>query len=382
MQDSSGLSERDWEYVPIDPRRAIVSVQAATWFEEKQAACSLEFDDTRTTHYTIAAPELEARGFRGTFNLVTGQVGDWRAWQRLYDHGHEIANHTRDHLYFSEITPEDAKVQIALGAEDILQNLTGMKFVPSFVYPGGDVPDWSEELVARFHVCARGGHGVESADPQDILCIKGCGYYAPFSLPAMNANLDVAIATGGWYVPYYHSFTDDPYGWYLYCPRHIFIAHLDYIASWTDELWVAPQGEVARYILERQNFHYEWMAGDEIALLINTGLDPERFDLPLTLLLRLHPGLGELKLTVEERELRIPAGTEQVALNLVPGRAYVIRMAARRPHEHEDAIVGMEARQEPDLAELVKQDPQPGQAGSPPRTRHRADHLHQGLHAR
>jgi peptidoglycan/xylan/chitin deacetylase (PgdA/CDA1 family) len=330
--------------VPIDPRRVITSVQAATWFEEKPAACSLEFDDTRASHLTIAAPELEARGFRGTFNLVTGRVEYWSDWQMLLDHGHEIANHTRNHLYFSQIPPEEAKAEISLGVQDILDHLIGLTFVPSFVYPGGDVPPWSEELVALYHICARGGQGVESADPEDILRIKGCGYYYPFSLEVMNSNLDQAIASGGWYIPYYHSFTSDPQGSHLYCPRQIFTDHLDYVARNRAELWIAPQGEVARYILERQTFRYRWTADDEVRLWIETGCDPGRFDLPLTLLLQLRPGLGVITMMVAETTIRIPAGTQEVAVNLKPGKGYSMRMWLNPSHPPDEPVADLADR--------------------------------------
>jgi peptidoglycan/xylan/chitin deacetylase (PgdA/CDA1 family) len=324
--DDDGVSTGESADKEIDPRQIIAAVEVATWPADKVAACPIAFDDTRPSHYLIAAPEMEARGFRGTFNLVTGQISQWDDWVELHEHGHELSNHTRHHYYFSDLSEEEVYNEVAGGVDDLVSHIPGMSWVPSFAYPGGDCPAWSEPIVALFHVSARGGHGVESADPVDMMRIQGCGYYAPFSLEEMNQNLDTAIATGGWYLPYYHSITNSDQGSYLYCPRVVFTAHLDYIRSREQDVWVAPQGEVARYILERQGFCYEFIAEEEIFLRINTGLDPGRFNMPLTVLLTLRSGLGPRVLTVGNEEFQLGGETTTIMVDLVPGKLYPVHL--------------------------------------------------------
>jgi peptidoglycan/xylan/chitin deacetylase (PgdA/CDA1 family) len=48
-------------------------VKVADYKDGKECAVSLTFDDSMKEHYTIVAPELEKRGFRGTFWMV----GSW-----------------------------------------------------------------------------------------------------------------------------------------------------------------------------------------------------------------------------------------------------------------------------------------------------------------
>jgi peptidoglycan/xylan/chitin deacetylase (PgdA/CDA1 family) len=43
------------------------SIKIADYKDGKECAVSLTFDDSMKEHYTIVAPELEKRGFRGTF---------------------------------------------------------------------------------------------------------------------------------------------------------------------------------------------------------------------------------------------------------------------------------------------------------------------------
>ena len=64
---------------------------------------TLTFDDNLKDHLLIAAPELEKRGWRGTFNIVTDRVGarenalTWDDVRELVRRGHEITTHTKSH---------------------------------------------------------------------------------------------------------------------------------------------------------------------------------------------------------------------------------------------------------------------------------------------
>lgn len=60
------------------------------------------FDDSLSEYYDVAAPILEKYGFRGTFNVIVGQVGnpDRMTWEQIADlnsRGHAIENHTMTH---------------------------------------------------------------------------------------------------------------------------------------------------------------------------------------------------------------------------------------------------------------------------------------------
>lgn len=62
----------------------------------------LTFDDNVRDHLLIAAPELERRGWKGLFSIVTDWVGrtnklSWAEVRELRRRGHEIAVHTKSH---------------------------------------------------------------------------------------------------------------------------------------------------------------------------------------------------------------------------------------------------------------------------------------------
>lgn len=64
---------------------------------------TLTFDDGIKDHYSIAVPELEKRGWRGLFCIITDKVGTdgyvtWDDVRDMVKRGHEIAAHTVSHV--------------------------------------------------------------------------------------------------------------------------------------------------------------------------------------------------------------------------------------------------------------------------------------------
>ena len=69
---------------------------------------TLTFDDGFKDHYTIVAPELEKRGWRGLFCIVTDTVGTenhvtWDDLRDMVKRGHEIATHTISHADLAKL---------------------------------------------------------------------------------------------------------------------------------------------------------------------------------------------------------------------------------------------------------------------------------------
>lgn len=94
--------------IPVPFRRLFAAVLPAVLCTAAAAAAAepldvtLSFDDGTKDHFTVAAPELEKRGWKGCFNLVTGKIGQkgymtWDDARELKKRGHEIASHTHTH---------------------------------------------------------------------------------------------------------------------------------------------------------------------------------------------------------------------------------------------------------------------------------------------
>ena len=79
---------------------------------------TLTFDDSLKDHLLIAAPLLEERGWRGTFNLVTDWVGKddkhlaWDDVRELVRRGHEVATHTKTHRSLVKMLAEQGEAAV------------------------------------------------------------------------------------------------------------------------------------------------------------------------------------------------------------------------------------------------------------------------------
>jgi peptidoglycan/xylan/chitin deacetylase (PgdA/CDA1 family) len=102
----------------------------------------LTFDDSSTSHTTIAAPLLKRYGFGATFFITEGftfptNKRDYMTWEQiaeLHRAGFEIGNHTRDHLGITEKNVAKLAEQLAVIAERCRTH--GIPAPVSFAWPG------------------------------------------------------------------------------------------------------------------------------------------------------------------------------------------------------------------------------------------------------
>ena len=97
---------------------ACLAVGRASASVEAPVRVTLTFDDSLKDHLLIAAPLLEERGWRGTFNLVTDWVGKgdkfltWDDVRELVRRGHEIATHTKTHPNLVKMLAEQGEAAV------------------------------------------------------------------------------------------------------------------------------------------------------------------------------------------------------------------------------------------------------------------------------
>lgn len=129
---------KDSGYTSILPQDLYNHFQTGQPLPEKPVM--ITFDDTRKEHFTIAAPEMEKRGFRGVFFLMTISINRKNYMTEaeiasLDSAGHTIGSHTWDHHKVTEYTEADWQMQIDSSSRRI-QRITG-KPVEYFAYPFG-----------------------------------------------------------------------------------------------------------------------------------------------------------------------------------------------------------------------------------------------------
>jgi peptidoglycan/xylan/chitin deacetylase (PgdA/CDA1 family) len=148
----------------------------------------LTFDDTDLDQFTVARPELNKYGYKGTYFVMTVSLGRPRYMtkamvKQLSDEGNTIGSHTWDHHNVKKYKGEDWVTQIDKPTKT-LEDITGKK-INYFAYPFGL---WNEqafpELKKRGFVAAFSL--AEKRDLNDPLFtirrIIASGYWTPRTL--------------------------------------------------------------------------------------------------------------------------------------------------------------------------------------------------------
>ena len=101
---------------------------------------ALTFDDGGMDNYTVAFPELEARGFVATFFVITGAVGEqgmmtWDQLRDMQENGMRVGSHTVRHPDLREVDDGRLQIELADSRAAILRELGAAP--PALCYPGG-----------------------------------------------------------------------------------------------------------------------------------------------------------------------------------------------------------------------------------------------------
>jgi hypothetical protein len=100
----------------------------------------------------------------------------------------------------------------------------------------------------------------------------------------MNQIVDTAITKKRWLIELLHRVHPTPYS-LTYTNDDSLRIHLDYLVSKRDSLWIAPYGEVVRYIKERDSsaFFLKEYSDSTMVFSLTNRLDDSIYDLPLSL---------------------------------------------------------------------------------------------------
>jgi len=117
---------------------------------------SLTFDDGNESQYTDFYPVLEKYGFRGTFYIVTSQIGmagkmSFDQLRDLFRHGNEIGSHTHTHPHLTKLPDRFVELELRKSKE-VLE-----EFDPqSLACPAGDYDSRVIGIAKKYYTSARG----------------------------------------------------------------------------------------------------------------------------------------------------------------------------------------------------------------------------------
>ncbi|MBR4898473.1 MAG: family 78 glycoside hydrolase catalytic domain [Prevotella sp.] len=260
-------------------------VSVAPYYGGRQAALSLTFDDGLEDQYTLAFPQLKARGLKATFAVIGSKVGGvmrskqdrhdgidgtpcmtWAMLREMSSEGMEITNHGWQHQNVTRLSGEALRYEVQHNDSVIFQQ-TG-QFPRTFFYPGNNK---SEETIA---FCEQGRVG--SRTYQVSIGSKRNSAW-------LRQWVDGLIEQGQWGVGMTHGIAR---GYDHFGDPQVLWTFYDYLVEKQDELWVAPFSEVSAYVKERDNVHLtveKTPVGICITPIIT--LDRQLFSQPLTLVI-------------------------------------------------------------------------------------------------
>lgn len=253
----------------------IDSIYVTKYQGNRNAAISFTFDDGDEEHASLVAPELEKRGFRGTFWIIgrTTDSGDperprasWSQLRKMAENGHEISNHSWSHGKLVLMTPQEISREIAMNDSAIEHNV-GVRPV-TFCYPFNATTPILEKLASanrvgtRLHQFATGQQN-NKATPEKL-----------------QGWIEDIIAAGDWGVTMGHGINVGYDKWY---DPQVLWDMFDYVKSKEKDIWVATFRDVAAYREQRDHTHIASFRDKGcITLRMECNLDETLFNVPLT----------------------------------------------------------------------------------------------------
>lgn len=249
-------------------------VTVAKYKDGKACALSFTFDDGFKDNYTMAAPALEKRGWRGTFWLncafIPGEIRGrdsrmtWEQVCNLHKKGHEISNHGWTHKKLINFSREEIIEEIEKNDSAIFVH-TGVKPI-TFCYANNA---WNDEVLA---LTTKGRVGTRTRQ-------YPLGDQA--SDEKLHAWLNKTINDGTWAVWMTHGLTE---GYDHFKDLSRYFSFLDYVKGKEESIWVGTFKDVASYIAERDAVKIDVSKGENsIEIVPSVSLDKDLYKVSLTM---------------------------------------------------------------------------------------------------
>ncbi len=291
------------------------------WKDDKSAAFTFTFDDCMQSQYDYVFPIFKQYSFRGTFFLITQPLDDpygpywrygtWPEFIEMSDSGQEMGSHTVTHAHLGNLAIGDTSTagtllyELYQSKKSIERKITGKKCI-ELAYPYSEYDSDVLYYSSLFYESAR----AISEFPVDS-SLSGQDWYTigsrviEFSMPRNSPSddldelqqfynyVDNSINEGGWgllqahdVIPFDSIQSAITQGSYQPISVQWFNSACQYVsnASGNGDLWVAPMGEVTKYMKERDSYDYNIVSITDTSIIINVTdtLENNIYNYPLT----------------------------------------------------------------------------------------------------
>ena len=273
-----------------------------TYFHDNKAgAISVTFDDGYTSEATTGVSQLNARGLKGTFFVITDSdwVSDhvsWSTWRSVVAQGHEVASHTVNHQDLSTLSESEIRWELDESQMSISQNVPNQACA-SLAYPFTNSNSTVQDIAADYYVAARSGwvspgrflnhyqSGSDQYGSWNVINFYTIASMNGDSLGSNNAylndeyfndSLDAAISRHAWFSLHFHEITS----------ATEFGNILDYIQE-KPGYWIDTFCDISRYMKERMNSTVQVVTDNtseiRLRIVMNASLSTDTYNFPLTM---------------------------------------------------------------------------------------------------
>jgi peptidoglycan/xylan/chitin deacetylase (PgdA/CDA1 family) len=304
-----------------DKPSSVGDVLVKKWKDDKTAAFSFTFDDCMQSQYDYVFPMFEEYGFRGTFFLITQPLDDpygpywrygtWPEFIEMSDAGQEMGSHTVTHPHLNNLDIGDTSTagtllyELYQSRKRIEQKIPDKKCIV-LAYPYSEYDSDVVYNTSLFYESAR----AISVDPEDsslwdldwyTIGSRVITFDSTRNSPSDDLDelqdfydyVDNSISQGGWgllqahdVIPFDSIQSAINQGSYEPISVQWFDSACQYVSDASDngDLWVAPMGEVTRYMKERDSYDYNIVSVTDTSIIINLTdtLENDIYNYPLT----------------------------------------------------------------------------------------------------
>ena len=326
---------------PTKGTETVELVWAAKWFDDKNSAFSLSFDDGYKSHYENVRPILNQFNFNATFYVMPPwltdslpgiwRYGTWPMFQAMALEGHEIGSHTMNHLHLPELEVGDTSTQgtilyeIYQAREFINQKLPNQNCI-TLAYPFGEHNPLIDSLTSLFYESARATGDLPNASSPTIeqwfaLNAVEVIFNEPRNsldddleeLQFLQDWIDSLIIKEEWGILLAHEVVPQDSlaglisaGAWNPFTNEWFTVLTDWLStrSSNKDIWVETVANINRYIKERDDYVCSILTYDEtqIKLNISDNLDNEIYNYPLSVFIKV-PQSWEFALKIQDESI-------------------------------------------------------------------------------
>lgn len=327
------------------------SVEITPWYQNKQAAVSISFDDASYTQYQYAFPVLKKYGFKATFSLVGEWTFEepqlsaeeemfkikkmgWKQIRELQKNGNEIAAHGYKHKRYTKYAPIEQLTAEMKKIKDLIEENTHTK-VYTLHYPYSFTSD------SIVKAAKKAGFLFGRTGKQEIINEKKFNRYLLSTMAILNDTIPndnefekwLDTTKDNWLIlMYHHLFTKNSKEMNILNYHHVvntysllpknFEKQMDVLSK--KNYWVAPIHQVGKYFIERKNTRLKFRKiCHHIKIKTDTDLDTSVYDQKLTLKLNLP--WRKIKITINRKTSVVEVNNNQILIDFIPGETIKIK---------------------------------------------------------